>query len=237
MSAERDEAILRRQLFAQLVAAQEEERLRIASEIHDDAVQALTAAGLRAQQLRMHLTDPAHLELMTKLENNLRESALRLRRLMVDLRAPSLEHAGLASAMRQLLDRLHQEMAVTFTLEDHLETEPVGGVRTALYRFSQEALTNLLKHSQATSVRVELRTADSGWLVRIQDDGRCFDTWQVDSPPAHVRLLSMGDRVHLGGGWLNAAAGPACGTLVELWLPAETETQDAAHPIEAREHA
>ncbi len=235
MSAEHDEAILRRQLFAQLVAAQEEERLRIASEIHDDTLQALTAAGLRAQQLRMHLTEPAQLELMAKLENNLREAAARLRRLMVDLRPPSLEHTGLASAMRQLLDRLHHETAVTFTLEEHLDAEPVGGVRTALYRFAQEALTNLLNNAQATSVAVGLHTADSGWLVRIQDDGRCFDTWQVDSPPAHVRLLSMRDRVQLGGGWLSVAAGPACGTLVELWLPAET--RDAARPIVAAEHA
>ncbi len=222
------ETVQRQRLFARLMAAQEEERLRIASDIHDDTIQAMTATSLRMQQLRRHLSDPEQTELLTRLEETVRESIVRLRRLMFDLRPASLDRGGLASALRELLERLQSETSATFTLENHIDSEPTGGVRTALYRISQEALANVKKHSEATAVSVELRSVGEGFRVRIQDDGKGFNTEHLDSKPGHLGLVSMRERAQLAGGWWNVTSPATGGTLVEFWLPIEGETAPVA---------
>ncbi len=214
----------RQRLFARLIAAQEEERLRIASDIHDDTIQAMTATSLRMQQLRRHLTDLGQIELLSKLEDAVRESITRLRRLMFDLRPASLDRSGLAAALRELLERLYEETRLTFTLENHLSIEPSAGIRTAVYRIAQEALVNVQKHSAASTVSIELRTVGAGCRVRIQDDGKGFDVGVADSRPGHLGLISMRERAQIAGGWWLVRCPDGGGTLVEFWLPFEGET-------------
>jgi len=218
------EVVQRQRLFARLIAAQEEERLRIASDIHDDTIQAMTATSLRMQQLRRHLTDPGQIELLSKLEDAVRESITRLRRLMFDLRPASLDRSGLAAALRELLERLQEETHLTFTLENHLNSEPSGGIRTALYRIAQEALVNVKKHAAASTVSVELRSVGAGCRVRIQDDGKGFDVELTDSKPGHLGLVSMRERAQIAGGWWLVRCPSEGGTVVEFWLPFEPET-------------
>jgi signal transduction histidine kinase len=217
----------RQRLFARLIAAQEEERLRIASDIHDDTIQAMTATSLRMQQLRRHLTDPAQIELLSKLEAAVRESITRLRRLMFDLRPASLDRSGLASALRELLERLHEETHLTFTLENQLNSEPEGGIRTALFRIAQEALANVKKHAAASTVNVELRSVGAGCRVRIQDDGKGFEVEGTESKPGHLGLVSMRERAQIAGGWWLVRCPAEGGTVVEFWLPFEA----AASPV------
>ena len=214
----------RQRLFARLIAAQEEERLRIASDIHDDTIQAMTATSLRMQQLRRHLTDPGQIELLTKLEDAVRESISRLRRLMFDLRPASLDRSGLASAMRELLERLQEETHLTFTLENHLSSEPEGDIRTAVYRIAQEALANVKKHAAATTVNIELRSVGAGCRVRIQDDGKGFEIDGAEAKPGHLGLVSMRERAQIAGGWWLIRCPVEGGTVVEFWLPFEAET-------------
>jgi PAS domain S-box-containing protein len=214
----------RQRLFARLIAAQEEERLRIASDIHDDTIQAMTATSLRMQQLRRHLTDPGQVELLSKLEEAVRDSITRLRRLMFDLRPASLDRSGLSSALRELLERLHEETHVTFTLESHLNSEPVGSIRTALYRIAQEALSNVTKHAAASTVNVELRSVGSGCRVRIQDDGKGFEVEGSEAKPENLGLISMRERAQIAGGWWLVRCPDEGGTVVEFWLPFEAET-------------
>jgi PAS domain S-box-containing protein len=221
------EILQRQRLFARLIAAQEEERLRIASDIHDDTIQAMTATSLRMQQLRRHLTDPGQIELLSKLEDAVRESITRLRRLMFDLRPASLDRSGLAAALRELLERLHEETHLTFTLENHLNGEPAGGIRTALYRIAQEALVNVKKHAAASTVSIELRSVGAGCRVRIQDDGKGFDVEVTDSKPGHLGLVSMRERAQIAGGWWLIRCPAEGGTVVEFWLPFETEAAPA----------
>jgi signal transduction histidine kinase len=228
------EIVQRQRLFARLIAAQEEERLRIASDIHDDTIQAMTATSLRMQQLRRHLTEPGQIELLSRLEDAVRESITRLRRLMFDLRPASLDRSGLAAALRELLERLQEETHLTFTLENHLGSEPVGGVRTALYRIAQEALVNVKKHAAASAVNVELRTVGSGCRVRIQDDGKGFDVEVTDSKPGHLGLVSMRERAQIAGGWWLVRCPAGGGTVVEFWLPLDAESA-AAGGAQARE--
>ena len=217
------EILQRQRIFARLIAAQEEERLRIASDIHDDTVQAMTATSLRMQQLRRHLTDPDQIELVTRLEDAVRESIVRLRRLMFDLRPASLDRSGLSAALRELLERFQEETSLEFTLENHATVEPEGGIRTALYRIAQEALVNVKKHSGATHVDVELQTSGGGCTVRITDDGRGFDVAATDSMPGHLGLVSMRERAQIAGGWWKVQSLPGGGTTVEFWLPLEAE--------------
>ncbi len=213
----------RQRIFARLVAAQEEERLRIASDIHDDTVQAMTATSLRMQQLRRHLTDPAQIELLTHLEDAVRESIVRLRRLMFDLRPAALDRSGLAAAFRELLDRLHDESPVNYRLENNLTVEPEGGIRTALYRITQEALVNVKKHAAASNVTVVLQSVGGGFKVSVTDDGHGFDAANTDSAPGHLGLVSMRERAQIAGGWWAIRSSPS-GTTVEFWLPQETDT-------------
>jgi PAS domain S-box-containing protein len=225
----------RQRLFARLIAAQEEERLRIASDIHDDTIQAMTATSLRMQQLRRHLTDEAQIDLLSKLEEAVRESIVRLRRLMFDLRPAALDRAGLASALRELLERVQEEGKLAFTLENQLTTEPAGGVRTALYRIAQEALTNVRKHASASVIKVDLRTVGTGSLVRIQDDGHGFEVDGADMKPGHLGLVSMRERAQIAGGWWSIRCPPEGGTVVEFWLPegAEAGADGAVGPERA----
>ena len=219
------EAVVERQrVFARLIAAQEEERLRIASDIHDDTVQSMTATSLRMQQLRRHLTDPEQIEVLTRLESAVRESIVRLRRMMFDLRPAALDRSGLAAALRELLERFRDEVAMTYTLENHLTVEPEGGVRTALYRIAQEALVNVKKHSGASNVDVELRTLNGGCRVTITDDGSGFDVKAADSRHGHIGLVSMRERAQIAGGWWTVSSPGAGGTTVEFWLPHEAGT-------------
>ncbi|HYM49039.1 MAG TPA: PAS domain S-box protein, partial [Candidatus Limnocylindrales bacterium] len=96
----------RQELLAHQVRAQEAERLRIASDIHDDSIQAMTAAGLRLQRLRKRLTTSTELEALDELEEAIQGSITRLRHLMFDLRPLALERAGLAAALRAQLERI-----------------------------------------------------------------------------------------------------------------------------------
>lgn len=221
------ELVQKQRLFARLIAAQEEERLRIASDIHDDTIQAMTATSLRIQQLRRHIEDAGQIELLTRLDEAVRESINRLRRLMFDLRPAALDRSGLAAALRELLERLEQETHIQFILENRIEVEPLGDMRTALYRISQEALANIKKHSNASTVHVDLRTAGSGCLVRIADDGQGFDIDGNDNKPGHLGLVSMQERAKIAGGWWSIKSPHGHGTTVEFWLPLSPEAAES----------
>jgi PAS domain S-box-containing protein len=209
----------RERLFAHVVRVQEEERLRIASDIHDDTVQAMTAASLRLQQLRRHLTVERDLELLTKLEQAVQESIERLRRLMFDLRPPALDRSGLAPALRDLVDRLEEETGLSCSLRNDLLTEPPVNVRISLYRIAQEALTNVRKHAQAKRVEVALSRQEAGSLVKIGDDGIGFVPAEAVEKPGHLGLVSMRERARVAGGWLKLESKPGTGTTVTFWVP------------------
>lgn len=220
----------RQRLFAHLVRVQEEERLKIASDIHDDTIQAMTSASLRLQQLRRHIANERDLELLGKLEAAVHESIVRLRRLMFDLRPPALDRSGLAAALRDLLDRLHDEAAIDATLTGDLAAELPAEVRTALYRIAQEAITNVRKHSNATSVTVELATVEAGCRVTIVDNGIGFQPEDIDRP-GHLGTVAMRERARMAGGWWRAERVPAGGTKVEFWVPLENRGDPLLPPL------
>lgn len=219
----------RQALLSYLVRAQEQERARIAADIHDDTIQIITAASLRLQQLRRRLRDPEELRVMDKLEETLKESLGRLRQLIFDLRPSSLEYGSLAAALRTCLEQMRTEIGIEYRLEDRLAAKPPVETTALIYRTAQEALMNVRKHARAKTVRVQLLGLDDGCLVRIVDDGVGYNPLEVESRPGHLGLALIQERAQIAGGWCRIESAPGSGTTVEFWVP----LSEPAAPAEA----
>jgi signal transduction histidine kinase len=217
----------RRKLVARLVHAQEDERLRIAGDIHDDPVQKVVAASMRLQLIRKQVKDPDVRASLDKLLESVRGSIFSLRHMIFELHPSVLEHEGLAPALREHMARLEGELE--FALENDLGEEPSGETRIQLFRIAQEALANVRKHARARRVDIHLSQEDGGYKVQVRDDGVGFTPPQLlSSAPGHLGLSSMRERAELAGGWCKIHSLPDCGTTVEFWLPAAAPSSKVA---------
>jgi signal transduction histidine kinase len=208
----------RRRLLARLVHAEEDERKRIAGDIHDDPIQKIVATSMRLQLMRHQLSDPEQLEVLDKLLSTVRSSIESLRHLIFELRPHALDEDGLGPALQDYLESIEAEFE--FKLEQRIEEEPPAELRVLLYRVAQEAITNIRKHAHARRVHVLLTDQDGGFLVRIADDGVGFaapDTLQ--SARGHLGVSAMRERVEMAGGWCQLRSLPGDGTTVEFWVP------------------
>jgi signal transduction histidine kinase len=208
-------------LLAELVAAEEETRRRIAADIHDDTAQAVAAAGLRMDTLANELRDPAAKEAAANARTALVEANRRLRRLLFELRPPALDEAGLAAAVEMFLTDAFEQDGVDWRVDDRLDGEPSPEVRAILYRVVLEALTNVRKHAEASLVEVRLERRGVGVAVRVRDDGGGFDLPPPDAPAerGHIGLVSMRERAEAAGGRFALSSSPGQGTLVDFWMP------------------
>jgi PAS domain S-box-containing protein len=226
---ELERALVERQpVLAHLVSAGEEERQRIASDIHDDSIQAITAAGMRLQLLRRGLSDPVQLGLLDELESTIELSVERLRHLLFELRPPALDREGLSAALRAYLDQARQQAPLLYTVDDRLTTQPTPEIRLILYRIAQEALTNVREHSRAQNVRVTLERRPDGYFVRIADDGVGFSGSEDATAPGHIGLVAMRERAELAGGWLRIESEEGVGTTVEFQIPLDAQSAPSA---------
>jgi signal transduction histidine kinase len=208
----------RRRLLARLVHAEEDERKRIAGDIHDDPIQKIVATSMRLQLLRHQLSDPEQLEVLDKLLSTVRSSIESLRHLIFELRPHALDEDGLGPALQDYLESIEADFE--FELEQRIEMEPPAELRVLMYRVAQEAITNIRKHARAQRVHVLLTEQDGGFLVRITDDGVGFtapDTMQ--SARGHLGVSAMRERVEMAGGWCRLRSLPGDGTTVEFWVP------------------
>ncbi len=213
----------RRELAQRLEHAQEEERRRIAADIHDDPIQVMSAIDLRLQTLAASGEAMGAREL-TELHETVGRSIDRLRSLLFELRPGALDREGLVVALRQYLDHTARETGWEVEVVDELTGEPAPDLRAALYRMAQEAVTNARKHARAGRVTVQVATVGDGVDLRVRDDGTGFDPSSVDEPlPGHIGLSTMIERAELVGGWCRITSAPGDGTLVECWLPADGE--------------
>jgi signal transduction histidine kinase len=208
----------RQLLLGHLARGQEEERKRIAAGIHDDTIQIITAANLRVQQLRLRLSEPAEVKILDKLEETLQLSLSRLRQLIFDLRPTSLEDGSLAAALRIYVERMASEAGIEYRFDDRVTIKIPVNTSVLIYRTAQEALTNVRKHAQATTVRVELADLSNGCLVRIADDGVGYHPADVENSPGHLGLVLMRERPQIAGGWCRIESAPGSGTTVEFWV-------------------
>ena len=209
----------RRSLLAHLVKAQEEERHRIAADLHDDVIQLMTAINLRLEVVRRR--DGADGDRnVDALQQLVIQSTGRLRDLLFELHPPTLEQHGLAAALRAQLDQFSQSTGIDAQLRTEITDEPEADARTVLYRIAQEALQNVRKHAEAEGVVVELRTVSGGTEVRVRDDGRGLPAGFSSAPsPGHLGLTVMEERARLAGGWWRISRLVGAGTAVEFWVP------------------
>ena len=205
----------RRLLLGRVVEAQEDERRRIAVDVHDDPLQAVTALGLRLQLLRSHV-DPAGADLLAKLESTVDRAQTSLRTLLFELRPPSLDREGLAAAIREDL-RAAGEGFESTVVDGMAGGDPQPEQRIVLYRVAREALVNVRKHANASRVQVHLRDVEGGTLLRIEDDGEGMPASDDGKP--RFGMSTMRERAELAGGWLRVSPRPEGGTMVECWIP------------------
>ena len=211
----------RRWLLGRVVWAQEEERRRIAGEVHDDAIQTIAAARLMLTAFRDQLQNDSQRQLLDHLEEAVSSSLGRLRTLVFDLRPAQLDDDGLAPALREYLTETAGQGGFEAELRDDLERELPAEARVIAYRICQEALTNVRVHAQATRVEVRLEEAQGGLLVTVSDDGVGFEPDRVKATPrpGHVGLTSMSERATMADGWCRVDSHPGHGTTVRFWLP------------------
>jgi PAS domain S-box-containing protein len=213
----------RRDLLARLVAAQEEERHRIAADVHDDPVQAMTTVALRLGILRSKLKDRDLDQELDKLEVSVDRAIDRLRYLLFALHPRTLDLDGLVPAIREYVRSLTDEdgSSTNFRISASLEREPSPDRRLILYRIAQEALTNVRKHANARQVTITLSTQDDGVLLRIEDDGKGGLPSDLGDRPGHLGLAAMRERAELAGGWWRIDPREGGGTVVACFVPHE----------------
>ncbi len=210
----------RLRLVSRLVDAQEEERRRIGSDIHDDTIQKLTAVSMRLETLaREHaqLTDDPK---FARLSEAVGSAIARLRALVFDLRPPALDR-GLAAAIHWYVEEQRRigNQGVEVSVRSDLRHEPDELARTTAYRIVREAISNARKHASASRVDVTLAERDGGLVVRVADDGVGLAAAPNGAGAAHFGLADMRDRAELAGGTLEIRSTPGGGTVVEAWLP------------------
>jgi signal transduction histidine kinase len=217
-------------------SAMEEERQRIARDIHDDTLQTLGAMALRLDLLREEIGDARQRAVIEQLLPLARDSSERLRSLVTELRSDLLEE-GLVAALAAATRDQALQAGIEHRVSGGLITEPPPEVALAVYRIAQEALTNVRKHAGASRVELALAVECGALQLRVFDDGEGFDVAAASETPtgAPLRtrrfgLRSMSERAHLAGGQLTVRSVPGLGTVVEARVPvgAGTMPQTAA---------
>jgi signal transduction histidine kinase len=209
----------RRRLLEHVVHVAEEERRRIANDIHDDPVQKMVALKMRLELLAKSRRDVPELE---RIFRDVTETIRSLRNLLFDLRPPILDEEGIAAAIRYFLE--NAEVPFRWSVVDGLDVEPPAGVRLILYRIAQEALVNARKHADADTVRVTIAERDGGVWMEVADDGVGFTPQDPAAAAGHMGLAAMRERAEVAGGRCALRSLPNAGTTLEVWLPSDTPT-------------
>lgn len=211
----------RQRLLTRLVQAQDDERARIAADVHDDSVQALAAVQLRLGLLQRQLEDglaPAQIEALETVQDTVAAATDRLRHLLFDLESPA-RRTDLVSALEEAASYVLDEIGVSFTVAGEDPGDLPEATRVTAYRVAKEALVNVRQHAGARHVEVEVALDELGLTVCVRDDGRGIEPGQELARPGHLGLASMRDRATVAGGRLVVEPVPGGGTRVSVWLP------------------
>ncbi len=225
LKALEEQEALRRELLQHIVRAQEDERARIARELHDETAQTLSAFTLELATLRnerLHKTDMKRT--VERLESLSADMSRGIYRLVHDLRPSQLDDLGLVPALRFLCEYKRQKFNLELGFDVRGEPRRLDPlVETALYRVGQEALKNLAIHSQVQEGRVEIAFSEGEVVLRVADHGRGFDPAQTFHPPHGWGLAGMKERVESVGGELHILSAPSAGTTIEARVPARAK--------------
>jgi len=203
------------QAYRQLVRGREEERERLARELHDQAIQSLVG-------LKFHLAEKAP-HAQAKLQADIDAVIDALRELCADLRPPALDRLGLVAALRSYVDDFSTRTGLPVELRvDGSERRLPPEVELSLFRVAQEALINAWKHAQAPKVELSLWFDVEAVRLTVSDRGRGFVSQGrlgALAEAGHFGLVNIHERMELVGGTLSLASGPGQGTTLTAWAP------------------
>jgi signal transduction histidine kinase len=201
---------------SKLIEAQEEERRRIASELHDDVGQQLALAEIRLSELKAVPNSMPDV-LLQKLSQQLAEISADIREISHGLYPSILQHLGLPAAIRRLCREICMGKEVDVDVERSIGASIPPDVSLAIYRIAQEALHNVEKHSRAHQVIIKVEKISDGIMLTVRDDGIGFDADRI--PLTGLGVESMRERSMSVGGWLRIISSPMKGTQVEAFAP------------------
>jgi len=229
---------LRRDLLRHTVQAQEDERARVARELHDETAQVLSAfslelAGLRNQAKR----NPRITGTVDRLQELSRSMSQGLYRMVHGLRPALLDDLGLAPALRSMLEQDSLPLGLRVSIKIQGEARRLEpAIETVLYRVAQEAIKNVARHAQVQMAEITIIYQPDMVALQVEDKGAGFDPSAPLRPPHGWGLEGMRERADAAGGKLEVRSAPGQGTTVEIIIPIQEETQETGHendPVDA----
>jgi PAS domain S-box-containing protein len=214
----------RARLLEQTVRAAEDERTRLAAELHDGPIQRLARLGYvlerSAIQLERGDLDKTK-DLMSQVQADLFEEISALRQTMTRLRPPVLDQRGLSAALHDLANGIAKDTEVAVHVDVTLDERLEESLETIIYRVVQEALRNVVKHASARAAHVHLRDADGGVSLTIDDDGIGFDieAFTGGDGAGHFGIDGMRERIKMAGGTCTVTSSPGAGTQIRARFP------------------
>jgi signal transduction histidine kinase len=195
------------------------ERRRLARDVHDDPVQAMTVVSLHLQRMAIEATSDQR-EMLGQMRHTVDHAIDRMRRMLFELHPTMLDEEGLAVAVEVCLEETLDSLGVEWQIDVALHSEPDPHIAALAYRVIQQALVNVAAHAGATTVKVELGNRDDGMMIRIVDDGCGFDPKSVSrNRPGHLGLHTAYELARRASGTIEIRSAPGDGCTVELWLP------------------
>jgi signal transduction histidine kinase len=216
----------RRRAAIQVVQASDQERIKLAADLHDGPVQEVAMLSYTAHMVRSQLAK-GNLkradEMLEELQRELEAQVKELRQVMTALRPPVLDQRGLAAALQQHVEQFENEHQIVADLAIERQADDLASeVETVLYRIAQEALSNVRKHARADHAWVTMDGTDDGQVrLRVRDNGVGFDAGQAGRlvTEGHFGLAGMRERVTFVGGRFDVRSAPGHGTTVEVAIP------------------
>ena len=225
-----EKELSRQALLESLVEAQEEERGRLARELHDGSGQMLTSLLVRIKTLEKNADSPEVRDGLTSMLDIVSETIEQLRDLSHRLRPAALEEFGLPVALETLLDDISAEGGLNTTSNLDLNGLVLpSGIEVTLYRIAQECMTNIIRHAEASDVSINLEQIGDSICMRIEDNGIGFDPHQIKaaSGQRHLGIISMYERAAIVGGKLDVFSAPGHGTTILVSVPILMSVTDA----------
>lgn len=217
-----------RDLSAQVLTAQEEERKRISRELHDEIGQALTAVNVTIAMLKKHASADAEMrKKVGEAEELLASSMETVHAFARELRPAMLDHLGLHAALRSHVTGFTHRTNIPVELGTHSELGRITGQSAeVLFRIAQEALTNVYKHAHASKVKIEFTATAEALTMEIADDGKAFSVEKkLNRKTSRLGLLGMQERARLVNGTLAIDSTAGRGTCLSVSIPFDPTTQ------------
>ncbi|HEY7415661.1 MAG TPA: sensor histidine kinase [Ktedonobacteraceae bacterium] len=232
-----------RQRATQIINAQEEERKRVARELHDETSQVLTSLLISLAVVEESVATPEAHERIAETRRLAHQTLRAIRNLSIDLRPSALDDLGLLPALRWYVKEYQHKTSIEVDfqaagIKERLSTE----METVLYRIVQEALTNVAKHAHANKTWVTLQGDAAAIIATIRDNGRGFDLNKLQKAPGQERggwgLVGMYERAQLLEGTLDIESQPGHGTTIRTRIPLRAPNhQNNAAPSEQAQQA